>query len=114
MEILLFHTDKDRLKVMAFCLESQINVTVTQSSTLEQTMSALLGDAAVDLIVANNSIQLTLLMKYLLSVGSNIPLVVVGASSAQASQPEFSEIGVVAQFTRQHRAGLLGPRPPAG
>src|SRR4051794_9914655 len=98
MDILLFHTEKEKLKVLAFCLESQINVTVTAVNSLELTMTHLLGEGSVDLIVANDSLQLTLLMKYLLSVGSKIPLIIVGANAEQSKQKAFSEIGVIAQI----------------
>jgi putative nucleotidyltransferase with HDIG domain len=97
MEVVLFHTEKEKLSVLAFCLESQVNVSVTQASSLEQTMTLLLGDADVDLIIANESPQLTVLMKYLLSVGSKIPLIVVGATKAQEQQSLFSEVNVAAQ-----------------
>lgn len=98
MDILLFHTDREKMKVLSFCIESQLNVAVRQASSLEQTMSHLLADENVDLIIANESQQLSLLIKYLLSVGSQIPIVVMAPSSQPAPQ-SFSGIEMIAQVT---------------
>ncbi|HVK61074.1 MAG TPA: HD domain-containing phosphohydrolase [Bdellovibrionales bacterium] len=85
-----------------------MNISVSHAGTLDQAMKILLGDANIDLIVANDSEHLTLLMKYLLSVESSLPVIIVGATQSANEADSISAMNVVAQI----RSGDIAAQLP--
>jgi hypothetical protein len=108
MNVLIFNPDAEKLKILAFYLESALQIEVDSAPTLEKAMSFLLADKAIDLIVVDDDPATSMLFKYLLSADSKIPIIIIGRSktSTLSVKPEL----VIREYLTEAEAAEGLPR----
>ena len=97
MNILVFSPDASKLKIISFALESRLGIHVLQAGRVDQAFEHLLADGAVDLLVIADPGSTPLFVKYLASLGSKIPVILI---DPKATRPEaqFPGINIAAQL----------------
>jgi HD-GYP domain-containing protein (c-di-GMP phosphodiesterase class II) len=108
MNILIFNPDVEQLKIVSFALESRLGIQVIQTHQVEKAFEFLLEDAAVDLLVITHTSSTPLFVKYLASLGSKIPIILVKPDNSRQDL-NFPGINISAQLS----AGTLLQDLPA-
>ncbi len=94
MNVLVFHANPEVLKMIAFCLESQMGVNAHQGSTFADIVDLFLNDTGVDLVVAGQNAESEKLFKYILSTNGSTPFILVGDNLKEAATyPELNIMG---------------------
>ncbi len=98
MNILIFNPDIEQLKIVSFALESRLGIHVKQAHKVEEAFQLLLDDAAVDLLVISDTSSTPLFVKYLASLNSKIPVILVKSDSKKLEYG-FPGINISAQLS---------------
>ncbi len=98
MNILIFNPDIAQLKIVTFALESRLGIHVKQAHRVEEAFELLLDDAAVDLLVISDTDSTPLFVKYLASLNSRIPVILV-KSDSKKQEFGFPGINISAQLS---------------
>ena len=85
MNVLLLLENKEVRDMMAFAIESHGNAVVHRSEDMQAAFAHLLEEKPVDLLVCQDDEASAKLFKYLLSVGSTMPVILVQDPSARVS-----------------------------
>jgi HD-GYP domain-containing protein (c-di-GMP phosphodiesterase class II) len=100
VNILIFNPDVEKLRIISFALESRLGIHVMQADRVEKAFEYLLEDAAVDLLVMSDTASTPLFVKYLASLGSRIPVILV-KTEGQKSEYGFPGINISAQLNTE-------------
>lgn len=94
MNVLVFHSNLEVLKMIAFCLESQMGINAHQASAFHDIVDLFLNDTGIDLIVAGQNPESEKLFKYVLSANAKTPFILVGENLKENSTyPELNIMG---------------------
>lgn len=98
MNILVFHPEIDKARILSFALESHLGFQVRQANALESAFALLLGEQPVDLVVICENEKTPLLLKYLSSFSTQIPVILLG-SVTNLQKHEIGGVTIEAQLT---------------
>ena len=77
MQVLLIHSDSLTRESLSLEVEGQYEAKIIQAQDIQEGLEQLLDDAEVDLILCEDHSSSLKLFKYLLSVGSEIPVILI-------------------------------------
>jgi hypothetical protein len=97
MEVLLVHENKSVQGVLTFAIESFSGFKSRSVTTASEAFDLLMDDRSVDLIICENSAKSAKLFKFLLSVGTPIPCILIEPNEGLAP-PLFPDLKVLAQL----------------
>ena len=97
MDILLLHKDEAVRDMVAFALEGKLRAIVHPAPTVQQAITFLLEDLPISLIICAESKENGALYKYLLSVDSTIPIILIRPRTVQklVAFPDLTIMGQV-------------------
>jgi hypothetical protein len=106
MEVLLVHENKSVQEVLTFAIESFSGFKTRTVTTATEAFDLLMDDRSVDLIICENSARSAKLFKFLLSVGTPIPCILIQPNNDE-SPPMFPDLKVLAKLgTHQLAEGI--------
>ncbi|MGK5085929.1 HD domain-containing phosphohydrolase [Bdellovibrionota bacterium FG-2] len=94
MNILVVLADKSKREIASFTLESRFQAETHQAANFEAAIDYLLDDHDVSVIVCEAEKESARLFKYLLSVDSSIPLIII-AKKEEAIKTAFPDLNVI-------------------
>jgi HD-GYP domain-containing protein (c-di-GMP phosphodiesterase class II) len=97
MNILLVHPQKDVIEMVGFCLESRLDINLLRASNFGEAIQFFLEDGAVDMVITAGNADATNLYKYMLSIGSKAPVLLIEDVIGQSEA--FPEINIVGRMT---------------
>lgn len=93
MNVLLIDQNKESREMIGFAIETQLGAVIHYVPTFQAALEYLIGDNPLDLIVCENVADTTKLFKYLLSVGADIPCILINPDT-KPRPPVFPELVV--------------------
>ena len=82
-----------------FALEAQLGAIVTRAETVQEAFDHLLDERPVDLLVCEDNSTNAKIFKYLLSVGSDVPLVLLGSKSLAVKVSSiFPDLNILGRY----------------
>jgi HD-GYP domain-containing protein (c-di-GMP phosphodiesterase class II) len=105
MNVLVFHPQKDILEMIAFCLESNLSLTVRQADSFHKLVDHFIEDASVDLVIATQHPDTDKLFKYILSTNASTPFILVGTDLKEkiTAYPDIKVIGQLQEPEIPHK-----------